>query len=253
MKKALSKPPRGEAVFKSEACHPDGLSLPHREGQGGESLIFDLDGTLLDTLDDLWASVNHALASFSLPLRSKEEVRQFLGNGAKVLIHKSLPSDSTPELEEAVLATFRQHYLHHSLDATQPYAGILPLLQQCKALGLKTAIVSNKPNAVVQELHQSFFPSLIDLAIGEQQPKIRRKPHPDMVLHAMKQLGSTPQECLYIGDSEVDMETAKNAGIACISVSWGFRDRSFLESLGASVIVDSPEEILLHINKGDSQ
>ena len=216
-------------------------------------MIFDLDGTLLDTLDDLWASVNHALASFSLPLRSKAEVRQFLGNGAKVLIHKSLPTDSSPELEEAVLATFRQHYLLHSLDATQPYAGTTSLLQQCKALGLKTAIVSNKPNAVVQELHQSFFSSFIDLAIGEQQPMIRRKPHPDMVLHAMKQLESTPQECLYVGDSEVDMETAKNAGIPCISVAWGFRDRSFLESLGASVIVDAPEEILHHINTGDSQ
>ena len=180
-------------------------------------------------------------------------MRQFLGNGAKVLIHKSLPTDSSPELEEAVLATFRQHYLLHSLDATQPYPGTTSLLQQCKALGLKTAIVSNKPNAVVQELHQSFFSSFIDLAIGEQQPMIRRKPHPDMVLHAMKQLGSTPQECLYVGDSEVDMETAKNAGIPCISVAWGFRDRSFLESLGASVIVDAPEEILHQINTGDSQ
>ena len=253
MKKAPSKPPRGEAFFKSEACHPDGFSLPLGGAGGGLSLIFDLDGTLLDTLDDLWASVNHALASFSLPLRSRTEVRQFLGNGAKVLIHKSLPEDSDKTLEEQVLSTFRQHYLLHSLDQTHPYEGIIPLLQQCKAFGLKTAIVSNKPHAAVQELHQHFFPTLLDLAIGEQQPKIRRKPHPDMVLHAMKQLGSTQQECLYIGDSEVDMETAKNAGIACISVAWGFRDRSFLESLGAPVIVDSPEEILLHINIGDSQ
>ncbi|MBQ2587460.1 MAG: HAD hydrolase-like protein, partial [Bacteroidaceae bacterium] len=108
--------------------------LPHREGQGGGSFIFDLDGTLLDTLDDLWASVNHALASFSLPLRSRTEVRQFLGNGAKVLIHKSLPEDSDKTLEEQVLSTFRQHYLLHSLDQTHPYEGIIPLLQQCKAL-----------------------------------------------------------------------------------------------------------------------
>ena len=216
-------------------------------------MIFDLDGTLLDTLDDLWASVNHALASFSLPLRSKAEVRQFLGNGAKVLIHKSLPEYSDKTLEEQVLTTFRQHYLLHSLDQTHPYEGVIPLLQQCKALGLKTAIVSNKPNAVVLELHQYFFSSLIDIAIGEQQPKIRRKPHPDMVLYVMKQLGATPQECLYVGDSEVDMATAQNAGIPCISVAWGFRDRSFLESSGAPVIVDSPEEILNHINAGDSQ
>ena len=215
------------------------------------TLIFDLDGTLLDTLDDLWASVNHALAYFSLPLRSKAEVRQFLGNGARVLIHQSLPADCTTELEEKVFSEFRKHYLIHSIDSTKPYAGIPSLLQQCKALGMKTAIVSNKPNAVVQELHKSFFPSLIDLAIGEQQPKIRRKPYPDMVLHAMTQLGSTPQECIYVGDSEVDVETAKNAGIPCISVAWGFRDRSFLEASDASIIVDFPEEILLHIKTGD--
>jgi phosphoglycolate phosphatase len=273
MRKAPSKPPRGEEKneecrMKNEKCHPDGnsslftshsslsplplggagggLPLPHREGQGGGSFIFDLDGTLLDTLDDLWASVNHALASFSLPLRSRIEVRQFLGNGAKVLIHKSLPEDSDKTLEEQVLSTFRQHYLLHSLDQTHPYEGIIPLLQQCKALGLKTAIVSNKPHAAVQELHQHFFPTLIDLAIGEQQPNIRRKPNPDMVLKAMEQLEVSPDSCIYIGDSEVDIETAQNAHIPCIAVSWGFRDKSFLQSFSVPII-DSPKEIWQYI------
>ncbi len=263
MKKALSKPPRGEEKneecrMKNEKCHPDGnssLSTSHSSlsplplgGAGGglPSLIFDLDGTLLDTLDDLWASVNHALASFSLPLRSRTEVRQFLGNGAKVLIHKSLPEDSDKTLEEQVLSTFRQHYLLHSLDQTHPYEGIIPLLQQCKTLGLKTAIVSNKPHAAVQELHQHFFPTLIDLAIGEQQPHIRRKPNPDMVLKAMEQMEVSPDSCIYIGDSEVDIETAQNAHIPCIAVSWGFRDKSFLQSFSVPII-DSPKEIWQYI------
>lgn len=215
---------------------------------GGEVfLIFDLDGTLLDTLEDLWASVNHALAQFSLPLRSMCEVRQFLGNGAKVLIHQSLPAEAPAELEERVFAAFRQHYLRHNQDNTHPYPGIIDMLRQCKALGYRTAIVSNKPNAAVQQLHQRFFADVIDIAIGEQQPHIRRKPAPDMVyavLEQLKQLHPNYEHSVYIGDSEVDIATARAADLPCICVDWGFRDRRFLADMGATHIIHLPEELL---------
>lgn len=221
-------------------------------------LIFDLDGTLLDTLEDLWASVNHALALYSLPLRSKCEIRSFLGNGARVLIHRSLAapngacalSDNTPEesfvspeLEEKVLAAFRQYYLQHNQDLTRPYPGIMEMLRQCKERGYKTAIVSNKPDAAVQQLHQRFFADVIDVAFGERQPAIRRKPAPDMVLLAMETLHATKAQSLYIGDSEVDLATARNAEIPCVSVDWGFRDRHFLEEQGATRIIHLPNEL----------
>ena len=220
------------------------------------TLIFDLDGTLLDTLDDLWASVNHALAHFSLHLRSKCEVRQFLGNGARYLIHQSLAAPScassapaeeafvSPDLEERVLREFQSYYLEHSLDRTRPYPGIPELLRTCRQRDYRTAIVSNKPDAAVQELHRRFFADTIDLAIGEQQPAIRRKPAPDMVLAALRQLPAD-DHVFYIGDSEVDIATARNAAIPCIAVSWGFRDRDFLASQGyAHTIIDTPSALL---------
>lgn len=206
------------------------------------NLIFDLDGTLLDTLDDLWASVNHALAQFSMPMRSPCEIRQFLGNGAQVLIHQSLPTDTPTDLEERVFAAFRQHYLRHNQDRTRPYPGIIEMLRQCKERGYRTAIVSNKPDAAVQQLHQRFFADTIDIAIG-QQANIRRKPAPDMVLLAMETLQTTNASTIYIGDSEVDIATARNAGLPCICVDWGFRDRHFLEEQGATRIIHLPNEL----------
>ena len=209
-----------------------------------KTFIFDLDGTLLDTLEDLWASVNHALAQFSLPLRSMCEVRQFLGNGARYLVAKSV-GPSHESLSDEVYAAFRTYYLQHNQDRTRPYPGILDLLRQCKERGCHTAIVSNKPDAAVQQLHQRFFADVIDVAIGEQQPAVRRKPAPDMVLLALEKLPATPDEAIYIGDSEVDLATARNAGLPCISVDWGFRDRQFLEQHGATRIIHLPDEILL--------
>ena len=240
-------------------------------------LVFDLDGTLLDTLDDLWASVNHALAHFSLPLRSKDEVRRFLGNGVQVLMQKAIGEETAdthkgghegaPAFAD-VLAVFRSHYLRHSLDRTQPYPGINNLLRTCKSRGYHTAIVSNKPDAAVQELRQRFFADTIDLAIGEQQPAIRRKPAPDMVHAALSLLRGDEktrrqedrntrrredgnkrrredEPVYYIGDSEVDIQTARNADIPCIAVSWGFRDRSFLAAQGyAQAIIDTPAQLL---------
>lgn len=210
-------------------------------------LIFDLDGTLLDTLEDLWASVNHALAQFSLPLRSMCEVRQFLGNGARYLISQSV-GEQHASLSEAVYDAFRSYYLLHSSDHTRPYPGILDLLRQCKARGYHTAIVSNKPDAAVQQLHQRFFADVIDFAIGEQQPHIRRKPAPDMVYAALQRFRG---KGIYIGDSEVDLATARAASLPCISVDWGFRDRQFLVEQGAQHIIHLPEELLTLLEHPD--
>lgn len=208
--------------------------------------IFDLDGTLLNTLDDLWASVNHSLAQNYLPPRSKEEVRSFLGNGAKELLRKSVPSDCDTQTFEQVFSCFRQHYVAHAMDTTRPYEGVIELLAQLKNKGIRTAIVSNKPDAAVQELYHHFFEDVVDIAIGEC-PEVRRKPSPDMLLKALEQLGCSQEDALYVGDSEVDIATASNSGLPCISVSWGFRDRDFLLTHGATVIIDHPSE-LLNIN-----
>jgi phosphoglycolate phosphatase len=207
------------------------------------TIIFDLDGTLLNTLDDLWASVNYSLAQNGLPCRSKSEVRSFLGNGVRVLIEKSVPEGTDKDIVEQVLSTFRPYYVAHAMDKTAPYDGVRAMLAKLKSQGYKTAIVSNKPDAAVQELYESMFKELIDIAIGERSD-LRRKPCPDMVLKAMEQLGSSTDESIYVGDSEVDYATAQNSGLPCVSVSWGFRDKEFLESTGAKLIIDSPEEFL---------
>lgn len=207
------------------------------------TIIFDLDGTLLNTLDDLWASVNYSLAQNGYPSRSKSDVRSFLGNGVRVLIEKSLPEGHDEEAVGRVLNTFRPYYVAHAMDKTAPYDGVREMLVKLKSLGYKTAIVSNKPDAAVQELYENMFKGLVDIAIGEC-PELRRKPFPDMVLKAMEQLESTVDESIYVGDSEVDYATAQNSGLPCVSVSWGFRDREFLESIGANRIIDSPEDFL---------
>lgn len=206
------------------------------------SVIFDLDGTLLDTLNDLWASVNYALVQNDYPIRGKAEIRSYLGNGAKVLIEKSMPAGSSKEDVARVLSTFRPYYLLHSMDATRPYPGVMETLAKLKGKGIKTAIVSNKPDTAVQELYSSLFKDVVDIAIGECSD-IRRKPHPDMVFKALDLLGSSPNRSLYVGDSEVDFATAKNSGLRFVGVSWGFRDRSFLETIGADVIIDKADEL----------
>ncbi len=211
-----------------------------------KSIVFDLDGTLLDTLDDLYASVNHALTKFDLPKRGKDEVRAFLGNGIHRLIELSVPERCSALQAERVLSEFRTYYLKHSLDNTKPYAGIEPMLNECKQRGYTTAIVSNKLNPAVQDLHKQFFPNNINVAIGETK-EVRRKPAPDMVLKALELLHSNKDEAVYVGDSEVDLETASNASLPCIAVSWGFRGRPFLEHEGATTIIDSPDELIKHL------
>ena len=207
-----------------------------------QAVLFDMDGTVLDTLDDLCDSINHSLAEFSLPQVSREHVRQCLGNGAAFLVSHSIPSDSSPELEADVLAFYKPWYDAHCLIKTAPYEGILPMMQSLKEQGLRLAIISNKPDRAVQELSDAFFPGLLELSVGES-PSVRRKPAPDTVLTAASQIGLSVDQCVYVGDSEVDLQTARNAGMDCISVTWGFRDEPQLLDAGAATLVHSPKEL----------
>ena len=205
--------------------------------------IFDLDGTLLDTLDDLAASTNYALHQHGMPQHSRDEIRMFVGNGVGRLIARAVPENTPVETYEQVLQTFREHYLVHGLDRTKPYPGIMPLLRDLKLRGKLIAVVSNKFYAATQELCTHFFGPLVDVAIGERED-IRRKPAPDTVNEALRQLHADRASAVYIGDSDVDIATARNSAMPCISVLWGFRDRQFLMDNGATCLVSSPQEIL---------
>ena len=207
-----------------------------------QAVLLDMDGTVLDTLDDLCDSINHSLAEFSLPSVSREHVRQCLGNGAAFLVSHSIPAGSSPELEADVLAFYKPWYDAHCLIKTAPYEGILPMMQSLKEHGLRLAIISNKPDRAVQELSDAFFPGLLELSVGES-PSVRRKPAPDTVLTAASQIGLSVDQCVYVGDSEVDLQTARNAGMDCISVTWGFRDEAQLIEAGASILVRTPQEL----------
>ena len=201
-------------------------------------VLWDMDGTVLDTLEDLWAAVNVSLRRFSLPEASLEAVRAGLGNGAAHLISCVAPEEKW----EQVLAFYKPWYDAHCNLKTHPYPGILPLMGELRAGGVRQAIISNKPDPAVQELAKSYFPGLLDSAVGESET-VRRKPNPDAVLHAIGQMGLSPEDCVYIGDTEVDLATAKNAGLACIAVSWGFRSREQLLSAGAARIAASAQEL----------
>ncbi|RRD80604.1 HAD family hydrolase [Alloprevotella sp. OH1205_COT-284] len=207
------------------------------------TVLFDLDGTLLDTLTDLSVAVNHALQMYGLPQRSKNEVRAFLGNGIRNLITQCVPNHTDSILIEKVFVAFRTYYLEHCLDNTVPYPGIPPLLEELHRRGVRIGLVSNKVDTAVQELHKRFFADTISVALGESS-EIRRKPHPAGVLEAMRRLKALPEETLYVGDSEVDFETSRAAGINCALVFWGFRDEIVLRALEAEYYFLSPEELL---------
>lgn len=208
-----------------------------------DTYIFDLDGTLLSSLDDLAASTNYALRWAGMPERTTEEVRMFVGNGVKLLMERAIPDGlQNPRFEE-VYAKFREHYLKHNLDRTHPYEGVIGMLRELKRRGKKLAIVSNKFYAATQELVRHFFADTIEVAIGERE-NIRKKPAPDTVLEALRQLGAPKEGAVYVGDSDVDVMTAKNSGLPCISVLWGFRDKEFLIKHGATLFVEKPQEIL---------
>ena len=208
--------------------------------------IFDLDGTLLDTITDLAASCNYALRTHGMPEHSVDDVRRFVGNGVRKLMERAIPNEAENPDFEATFATFREHYMHHSLDTTQPYPGIPETLEELKARGCRLAVVSNKMMAATVELCHHFFPNTIEVAIGEHEAEgIRKKPAPDTVFAALRELGVEKDGAVYVGDSDVDVQTAVNSGLPCISVLWGFRDRDFLIQHGAKTFISAPSELLL--------
>ena len=207
-----------------------------------KTYIFDLDGTLLSTLADLAASTNYALRTHHMPERSIDEVRRFVGNGVKKLMERAIPDGLNNPLFEETFATFRQHYMQHNLDTTQPYPGIMQLLEQLKAEGKNIAVVSNKFYAATRELCRHFFGDLVPVAIGERED-IRKKPAPDTVIEALRELDVDKEGAVYIGDSDVDIMTAKNSGMPCVSVLWGFRDKEFLLEHGATTLISQPEDM----------
>ena len=207
-----------------------------------KTYIFDLDGTLLSTLADLAASTNYALRTHHMPERSLDEVRRFVGNGVKKLMERAIPDGLNNPLFEETFATFRQHYMQHNLDTTQPYPGIMQLLEQLKTEGKNIAVVSNKVYAATRELCRHFFGDLVPVAIGERED-IRKKPAPDTVIEALRELGVDKEGAVYIGDSDVDIMTAKNSGMPCVSVLWGFRDKEFLLEHGATTLISQPKDM----------
>ena len=204
------------------------------------AIIFDLDGTLLDTLEDLADATNHIMEQFGFPKRTVEEVRKFVGNGAMRLIVQAIPEDASPEIAEEAFHAFQRYYRANCQHKTRPYEGISQMLEQLRAEGYPVAIVSNKPDAAVQPLRDQYFPGLY--AQGEQ-PGCPRKPAPEMVFRAAEALGVAPEHCIYVGDSEVDVLTAKNAGMECISVLWGFRDEETIREAGGTHFSTDPVEI----------
>lgn len=214
-----------------------------------ETAVFDMDGTILDTLEDLKDSVNYALGKMGYPERTLDEIRTFVGNGIHLLVERSVPDGTPAEKTEECFEIFKAHYADHSLDKTRPYDGIVRLVSELKSLGIKTAVVSNKIDSAVQELCDTFFPELFDCSVGEREG-MRRKPAPDPVFAALEAVNGRKESAVYIGDSEVDVATAENSGLPCIAVLWGFRSKELLEKLSPEYIVERPEEIL-EIIKGE--
>ena len=206
------------------------------------TVIFDMDGTVLDTLEDLTDAINYVMGRFNLSARSINECRQFVGNGIKVALNLASNEKYPDETLDEMVSIFKEYYDVHCLDKTKPYEGIPELIAGLNAEGYKVGIVSNKIDSAVKELNSKFFSENVSVAIGER-PGVRRKPAPDTVIAALKELGSRKENAVYVGDSEVDYQTACNSGLPCISVLWGFRDRAFLMENGASIFAESPDEV----------
>ena len=207
-----------------------------------KAVIWDLDGTLLNTLDDLAASVNAALSMNGMPLRSTQEVRMFVGNGIRKLMMRAVPDGEANPAFDKALADFTRHYGAHSRDRTRPYDGILETLDRLSAEGVKHAIVSNKIDFAVKALSRAYFGERMCAAIGDD-PSRAKKPAPDSVFAAMREMGVTAQETVYVGDSDVDVLTARNAGVPCVAVLWGFRDEACLRAAGAERLARTPDEL----------
>ncbi len=210
---------------------------------GITTVIFDLDGTLLYTLEDLKNSVNYALSKHGMETCSLGEIQYRVGNGVRKLVERCVPEGEANPKFEQVFADFKEHYQIHCNDNSGPYDGIDELLHELKKQGYKLAIVSNKFMDATKELADLYFKDTIDVAIGES-PKIKKKPAPDTVIEAMKILGVTKEQCVYVGDSDVDIKTAENSGMPCISCGWGFRTRQEQIEAGGKIFVDKPMEIL---------
>lgn len=208
-----------------------------------KAIVFDLDGTLLNTLEDLAAATNWALRQHDMPVRSLDEVRQFVGNGVRRLIERAVPEGTEAQLFEQTFADFKSYYVNHCQERTCLYDGIHEMLRALRDCGLRLAIVSNKLQAGVDELYERYFRDTVEVAVGER-PGVPRKPAPDMVHLALRELGVSPEEAVYVGDSDVDLLTATNSGLSCISVLWGFRDRDFLLAHGATCLAKTPEDIV---------
>lgn len=207
------------------------------------TVIFDLDGTLLNTLDDLRDSLNEILIQKGYKIRSIEEVRRFVGNGVRSLVRLSVPTQCSDDEVTLIMEEFKEHYNNNMQNKTRPYNGIMELLLDLYRYNYKIAIVSNKFDAAVKSLSRTYFGTLIPVAIGETL-EIKRKPAPDSIYTAIKELGSDLSNTVLVGDSETDVQTAKNAGIPCIGVTWGFRTREVLRSAGADYLIDTPKELL---------
>lgn len=212
-----------------------------------KAVVFDLDGTLLYTLEDLYLATNHALRAMGLPTRTRDEVRSYVGNGYRQLFRLATPTGTPDEIQEQALAIFNEYYLAHDEDNTGPYPGIPELLAQLQDDGLALAVVSNKGNTAVQDLMDKCFPGVFAAVAGEREG-IRRKPAPDTVLAVMRQLGLGAHDIVYVGDSEVDVATAANVGCDCIAVTWGYRDVSQLLEAGATILADTTDEVRAHIH-----
>ena len=208
-------------------------------------VIFDLDGTLINTLEDLKNSTNYALSCLNYPTKTIDEICQFVGNGVAKLIERAIPDGKdNPDFQQC-LETFKNHYSKNMYNKTAPYNKIPQMLKTLKQKGYITAVVSNKFDMAVKELCSKYFPDLIDFAAGENEAcGIRKKPAPDTVLKVLEKFNLTNNEAVYVGDSDVDIMTAKNSRMPCISVTWGFRNREFLTKHDAEIIIDSPDEII---------
>ena len=215
-----------------------------------KAVIFDLDGTLLDSLTDLTVSVNAAMEAFGFPVHSREQVCGYVGNGVYKLIERAIPDGAGNACFTEALEYFKAHYAEHMYDHTGAYEGICDALDTLKARGYRLAVVSNKFDAAVKELCTRYFPEHIEVAIGENEAAgIKKKPAPDTVLAALRELGVERGEAVYVGDSDVDVHTAINSGMECISVLWGFRSRAFLEREGARIFAEDAQQLVEHIFK----
>ena len=207
-----------------------------------KAVLFDMDGTLLDTLEDLCDSTNHALAQMGYPLRGIEEIRRFIGNGAEKQIRRAVPEGTSEGKIMETLAAFRAYYQDHCQIKTKVYDGLLDVLSELKEKGVKRAVVSNKPDAAVKKLSREYFGDRLDYAIGPSDG-VRCKPYPDMAEEALKALGVEKKDAVFVGDSEVDVQTGLNAGLDVIAVSWGFRSREVVIEAGAQMIADDAHQL----------